>query len=123
MKVLITSFRYVSKKGEGKSKIFYRHVRARSGYIVPGRPPKIQIKRAFKVAVTKVWKELDEPSLYKALPVDPFLVKFLAEHADPNNPEVYFEKSSIVYDRNPIAHDGAGEAHDAGVALSLGMGR
>lgn len=115
MKMLITTFRYVSKRGEGKSKTFYRLLRARSGHILPGRPPKIRVKRALEVKVTKVWKDGDRPSLYKGRPLDPFLTKFLSQHADPNNPEVYFEEKAI--------YDHARTAHAAGVAIRLRMGR
>lgn len=115
MKVLITSFRYVNKRGEGKAKAFYRTIMATPGSVLPGPKPKIQIKRPLQVRVTKVWNAGDRASLYKGHAIDSFLAKFLSLHADPNNQEVYFEAKSI--------YDHARTTDDADAPLRIGMGR
>lgn len=115
MNLLITSFRYVTKRGQGKSITFYRYLGAPHGHVHPGRPAKGRVKRPLQVQVTKVWRSGDEPSLYKGHPIDPFLKRFLAEHAHPDNMEVYFAEESI--------YDHARTAHDAASPVGLGMGR
>lgn len=76
--VMVKRFRFIDKRGRS----------------IPSRKVSA-LKRRMRVKIMDAWGKMETP-FYRGTAEDSALTAFLAKHADPKNPEVYFSQQDIL---------------------------